>query len=371
MSTAWSRAIVLTPRCDGADGVSAVTRLYVQALSARLGAGVGALEMWTLDGAAQPAADADARVCVRHAHGSRARFATFGLTAAGIDDRTLVVVQHVHLLPVALPLVWRGARLLVVLHGVEAWTKLRALERAGCRAAWKIAAVSAHTAARFREANPEYRDREIEICAPGRIADSERAADRAERLAGSGTYALIVGRMSASERYKGHDPLIEVWPAVRRAVPDAQLVIAGGGDDQQRLMAKAAGLGLEHAVRFEGVVSDERLAELYRGAALFVMPSPNEGFGLVYIEAMSAGTPCIVATGAAEEIVEHERTGVVVTPGDADALTHAIVRLMTRPAERDRMGEAAAHVARQRFSTAAFAGRLYNLLQLPGVSAAC
>jgi phosphatidyl-myo-inositol dimannoside synthase len=365
VSTAWSRAIVMTPRCDGADGVSAVTRLYAEALSARLGAGVGELEIWTLDGAALSPSEADARVRVRHANGSRARFATFGVGAASIDERTLVVVQHVHLLPVALPLAWRGARLLVVLHGVEAWTQLRTLERAGCRAAWKIAAVSAHTAARFRTANPEFRDREIEICAPGRTAASGDV--RGDRR----SYALIVGRMSSNERYKGHDSLIDVWPAVRRAVPEAQLVIAGGGDDQQRLAEKAASLGLAQAVRFEGIVSDERLADLYRGAALFVMPSPNEGFGLVYIEAMAAGTPCIVSTGAAEEIVEHERTGVVVTPGDADALTQAIVRLMTRHAERDRMGAAAAHVARQRFSPAAFAGRLYNLLQLPGVSAAC
>jgi phosphatidylinositol alpha-1,6-mannosyltransferase len=177
--------------------------------------------------------------------------------------------------------------------------------------------------------------------------------------------------MATAERYKGHDLLLEVWPAVRDAVPAAQLVVVGGGDDAARLRAKAERLGLDDAVRFEGIVDDSRLAALYRDAAVFVMPSPNEGFGLVYVEAMSAGVPCIVASGAAEEIVEDGATGTVVQPGDSEALQRSIIRFMTHPAERARMGAAAAETARQRFSPAAFAVRLYDLLQLPRVPAAC
>src|SRR4030095_8219597 len=86
---------------------------------------------------------------------------------------------------------------------------------------------------------------------------------------------------------------------------------------------------------------DEVLAELYRRAAFFVMPSPREGFGLVYLEAMRAGKPCIAAHGSADEIIRHGVDGLVVNAGSIDALTTAIVRLFCDEAERARMGAAA------------------------------
>jgi phosphatidyl-myo-inositol dimannoside synthase len=374
VSVPWSRVIVITPGASGMDGVSAVTRLYVRALADQVGSGVEALEVWSF-GDDRDASSHDPRVTFRGFAGRRFAFALRGLYT-NADARTLVIVQHVHLLPIALPLAWRGARVMLLLHGVEAWKPLRTLERAGCRAAWKLAAVSAHTAARFRDANPEFAARTVEVCAPAISTTPDASAGRAARPAFAALrpgkpYALIVGRMAAAERYKGHDLLIDLWPSVRRSVPDAQLVIAGGGDDRTRLEQKAVSLGLERAVQFEGVVSDDRLAALYRGASLFVMPSPNEGFGLVYVEAMAAGTPCIVAAGAAEEIVEHGATGMVVAPGDREGLERTIVQLLTRSDERNRMGAAAAEAARSRFGPGAFAARLYAMLQLPEVSAAC
>jgi phosphatidylinositol alpha-1,6-mannosyltransferase len=365
MSTGWSRVVILTPRWSGADGVSAVTRLYTHALAAQLGTAIDDVQVWSLGDDVGTGID-DRRVRFYGAGGNRLRFGALCLRGPRVGRETLVVVQHVHLLPVALPLVWRGARLFLLLHGVEAWKPLRALERAGCRAAWKIAAVSAHTARRFREMNPQFADRLVDVCPPGFPNPRPLAMNRH-----SAPYALIVGRMSSEERYKGHDLLIDIWPKVCRSVPQAQLVIVGGGDDRARLEAKAAHLGLASAVRFEGIVSDERLTTLYRDATLFVMPSPNEGFGLVYIEAMSAGVPCVVARGAAEEIVDNGTTGMVVPPDDAAAVERAIVRLLTSRDERDRMGAAAAEDVRRRFSATAFAARLYDLLHLPRVAAAC
>lgn len=367
MSSAWTRVVIMTPGVGGADGISAVTRMYAHALAAQIGAGLGAVELWTLAERPADVPALDAGVTVHAASGSRVRFARFALRATRAGRRTLVIVQHVHLLPVALPLAWRGARVMLQLHGVEAWQRLRTMERAGCRAAWKIISVSAYTAVRFREANPEFAQRSIDVCPPGLPMLAAAAGSAGVR----GPYALIVGRMASGERYKGHDLLIDVWHRIRKSVPDARLVVVGGGDDRGRLADKAAGLGLSDAVCFEGVVSRERLAALYREASVFVMPSANEGFGLVYVEAMAAGIPCVVATGAAEEIVEDGATGVVVAPNDAAGLERAIVRLMTNRDERDRMGAAAADMARRRFSAPAFAARLYSMLQLPQAPARC
>jgi phosphatidylinositol alpha-1,6-mannosyltransferase len=324
------------------------------------------VDVWSLDdeGACSvPASRTVAGGCPIRFQSARSRrfvFASYGLAARDVDRQTLVVVQHVHLLPAALPLIARRARLLVVLHGIEAWTGLRRLERAACRRAWKLAAVSAHTVQRFRDANPDLAALPIEVCAPGLPAPAA-----AEAAPVPGLYALIVARMRSAERYKGHDQLLEVWPRVLAKVPDARLVIAGGGDDRARLEQKAVGLGLANAVRFEGVVGEGRLQALYRDAAVFVMPSPNEGFGLVYVEAMRSGVPCIVAPGAAEEIVEHERMGLVVRSGDRGSLESALVRLLLGRDERARMG-VAARSACHRFTAEAFRVRLAALLQLPG-----
>src|SRR4030095_17156021 len=104
-------------------------------------------------------------------------------------------------------------------------------------------------------------------------------------------------------RYKCHEARVGAGPAVRGAVTDAQLVVAGDGDDRARLERMVADRGLGDAITFLGRVDDELLAELYRRAAFFVMPSPREGFGLVHLEAMRAGKPCIAAHGSADEVI--------------------------------------------------------------------
>ena len=82
-------------------------------------------------------------------------------------------------------------------------------------------------------------------------------------------------------------------------------LVVGDGSDLSRLQSKAVRLKLGNAVEFAGNVSEERLYAFYRDCSFFVMPSRAEGFGLVFLEAMRAGKPCIGAEGAAAEIIEH------------------------------------------------------------------
>jgi glycosyltransferase involved in cell wall biosynthesis len=109
---------------------------------------------------------------------------------------------------------------------------------------------------------------------------------------------------------------------------------------------------------FTGRVSDDELAGWYAHAAFLAMPSRNEGFGLVYVEAMRAGKPCIVAPGAAEEIVDNNTTGIVVDAERPGALTSAVVRLFEDGAGRERMGCAAAARVAGMFEEQHFATRL-------------
>ena len=352
--------IVLTPMMGGADGISEMTRQWVRVLESRVGRDVGTLDVWSLDDAARPDMAPAASARFRTARGGRMRFASFGFggsRAAAAD--TLVIVMHLQLLPVALPLVWRGARLVVVLMGIEAWKPLRRLELAAFRRAWKIVAISTHTVARFRRANPALTDVPITVCAPGAPL---MAAPASERIADQ--YALIVGRMSASERYKGHDALIDLWPRVRAAVPGARLVIAGDGNDADRLRRKAAAV-CEEGIAFVGRIGDAHLAALYRDAAFFVMPSTDEGFGLVYLEAMGASKPCIAAHGAPEEIINDGVDGFIVDAANGDEMLGAMTRLFVDRPLRTRMAAAAAERVRREFSPAALAARVCGVLDLP------
>src|SRR5262249_40242864 len=137
-------------------------------------------------------------------------------------------------------------------------------------------------------------------------------------------FALIVSRLWSQERYKGHDWLIDIWPGVRRRVPDARLVAVGDGDDRPRLEGRVRTDGLGAAVRFTGKIDDEALAAVYRASAFYVMPSTNEGFGLTYLEAMRAGKPCVALHGAADEIVVDGETGFLLDVGDSGALVEAM-----------------------------------------------
>jgi phosphatidylinositol alpha-1,6-mannosyltransferase len=169
--------------------------------------------------------------------------------------------------------------------------------------------------------------------------------------------------MNSRERYKGHDELIDAWPMVRRAVPDARLVIVGDGDDAPRLRAKAG-----EGVEFAGRIDAAQLSALYRDATMFVMPSTGEGFGLVYLEAMQSSTPCIAAKGAAEEIIRDGGDGLIVDPADRDALVAAIVRLFVDPDARARMGAAAADRMAAEFGADALARRVRHVLELGDTS---
>ncbi len=226
---------------------------------------------------------------------------------------------------------------LVSLLGIEVWRpltrdRLRALNQATVRLA-----ISAYTARRARQVNPALGAIDVLPLALEERAPQGTLDETVLARAGEG-YVLIVGRMAASERYKGHDQLLDALPAL----PALRLVVAGDGDDRPRLEGRAAALGLSpQRVVFTGFVSEATLTELYRRSAVFAMPSRGEGFGLVYLEAMRQGKPCLAARdGAAREIVVDGETGLLVDPEKVSAIAAALGRLAGEPGLAGRLGEA-------------------------------
>jgi phosphatidylinositol alpha-1,6-mannosyltransferase len=357
--------LVVTPGVTGTDGIARVSQLVVRALeppSRGMAAPVAVLSVGDPAGRV-PMAGALGRVALSGAAGRKLRFIGLALGAAAARPRpSSILCLHLRLSPVARLVSGAGGRLAVFLQGIEAWKPLGPLERWALGRADVLVAISEHTARRFRQANPGFSGPPIAVCHLGvGVATAAHSAAICARDV-AGPFALIVGRLASSERYKGHDVLIDLWPSIRDEVPGARLVVAGDGDDRARLEAKAAALGLP--VRFLGRVSDPALDALYRDCAFFVMPSREEGFGLVFLEAMRAGKACIGGTGAAAEIIEDGVTGLVVDAADPEQVAKAVVRLFLEPGTRARMGRAGAERLLREFTEAHFRRRFRAILGL-------
>jgi phosphatidylinositol alpha-1,6-mannosyltransferase len=251
-------------------------------------------------------------------------------------------------------------------HGTELAVLESGPRRVAFEGAERILTNSEFTAGCVRERFPVLAERvhPVPLCIAPDLVEQWQA-DPPEAPAQREPAVLIVGRIWASQRGKGHDALLAALPRVRERIPDAQLWIVGTGDDVPRLEQLARERGMGVAVRFLGRISDRELGRLYRSAGVFAMPSRQEGFGLVYAEAMWHGLPCIGSTAdAAREVIAHGKTGLLVPYDAPEPLADAIVALLSDPELARRMGSAAAGEARTRFAYPRFRGDLLRALGL-------
>ena len=164
-----------------------------------------------------------------------------------------------------------------------------------------------------------------------------RFAEPHERL------VLLVGRLVYE---KGFQLALEALPGLIERLADVRFVVAGSGTHEQELRAQANELGLDGHGTFLGWIGDDVLHSLYRIADLCVVPSIYEPFGLVALEAMASGCPCLVAdTGGLREVVPNEDVGLRFRSRDPASLARMAERILTDADLRERLvTEATEHV---------------------------
>ena len=296
----------------------------------------------------------------------KVRFAVRAGTMQTLEQTDWILFSHLGLAAVqrALPRRWR-ARYGVFLYGTEIWRPLTKVERQVLANADLRIAISPFTAARVMDLHPGIGP--VEVC-PLALPLREPAAGASTNLGTStprlGAHAvLVVGRMLSAERYKGHDELIDAWPSVVARVPDAQLVIAGHGDDVARLREKAARSSVGPSIIFVGFVSQAVRDTLYEQAALFALPSRGEGFGLVYLEAMAHRRACVGSIhDAARDVIVDGQTGRLVDQDNVDLLADTIASLLIDQRGRGMMGEEGYRRLQEQFTFESFAKRVGSLL---------
>ncbi|MGH2879001.1 MAG: glycosyltransferase family 4 protein [Solirubrobacteraceae bacterium] len=225
------------------------------------------------------------------------------------------------------------------IHGIERWMAQRADSVITCSHYMR-----GHVADIF-----DIDERRITVIPNGIDPSDLRPVDdlqslRAQFASPEQKLVLLVGRLVYE---KGFQLALEALPGVIDRVPGVRFLVAGSGTHEAELKAQAERLGLsEHGV-FLGWIGDDALHSLYRIADLCVVPSLYEPFGLVALEAMASGCPCIVAdTGGLREVVPAgERVGLRFNGGDPEHLGVMIERLLVDDQLRERLvAEASEHV---------------------------
>lgn len=239
-------------------------------------------------------------------------------------------------------------RMVMLTHGHEAsWASapgFRSVLRRIGEHADVVTYLGDYTRARLAAAIPQ--DKLVRL-APGvdveqfRPAPADRPAKARLGLAGR-PVVVCVSRLVPR---KGQDRLIRAWPRVLRSVPDAVLLLVGGGSYRRTLERLADG---HESIRFAGTVPAADLPGYYAAADVFAMPCRTrlrgvdvEGLGIVFLEASATGLPVIAGrSGGAPDAVRPGETGLVVNGEDPREIAEAVIELLTDPDKARKMGEA-------------------------------
>lgn len=247
----------------------------------------------------------------------------------------LVICGHINLLPIAwLMARLRGARLVLIIHGIEAWEPpRRLLTRRLARTVDAFISVSRVSAKRFADWSKVPMERAFIL--PNCVdLDHFRPQQRDMMLLKryglqSNRVILTVGRLESRERYKGFDEVIDVMPHLIKRFPNLKYLIIGDGPDRARLEAKTASLGIAANVVFAGYIPESEKVAHYNLADVYVMPSIGEGFGIVLIEAAACGVPVVGSkSDGSREALQDGQLGRLVDPKRPDELVQAVAGIL-------------------------------------------
>jgi phosphatidylinositol alpha-1,6-mannosyltransferase len=254
----------------------------------------------------------------------------------------IVICGHLNLLPAAwLMARLRGARLVLIIHGIEAWKPRGRSIRFMLRSVNSTIAVSRYTARRFSAWSKVSPDQffilpncvDVSLFFP----EPRNSALAARYGLQDNKVILTVGRIASQERYKGVDEVIESMPELTRRFPTLKYMVVGDGDDRSRLERKAQSLGVSEQVVFTGRIPEHEKISHYSLADAYVMPSYGEGFGIVFLEAVACGVPAIGSKvdGSREALLDG-KLGRLVDPKVPDELVEAVTDVLESGARRER-----------------------------------
>ena len=239
---------------------------------------------------------------------------------------------------------WLSTPLSRARHDTEAWLVREAARTIVCSAAMRD---EVSTALRVPADELAVVHNAVDPTAWRTSTDERTAARRGLDVPAAVPLIVLAGRI---EWEKGGDVAIRALPRIRRVYPDAHLVLAGTGSQQESLAQLARRHRVARPVRFAGHLAESELAALLGTADVALVPSSYEPFGMVALEASAAGTPVVAgAAGGLPEVVTSGENGLLVPPRDPRALADAVTTLLTDPDLGDRLVRTAQRDIETRF----------------------
>jgi len=269
-----------------------------------------------------------------------ARLRTPALAALGttyaLKERPIAILgAHLHFLP-ALKIIrsLTGAPYCGFLYGIEAWDIRLKHRIEAMRCADKLIAISKFTRDRIIADYAVNAERiQVVPCTFdwGCFGIGPKPKDLLERygLKPENKVLLTVSRLALSERYKGHRQVLFALKKIIELHPEVRYLIAGDGDDLPRLQEMVKAMNLTEQVIFGGYVPVKDLPGLYRLCDLFIMPSTKEGFGIVFLEAMSSGKATLGGNiDGSVDALDDGRLGALVDPNDSTEIANTVCQIL-------------------------------------------
>lgn len=269
--------------------------------------------------------------------GNPARYVTATVNCLRRVRPDVILCGHINLLPVA-ALLKRLSKCSLILeaYGIEVWQKgsrfsARAIEQVDL-----VLAISRYTREKLiawsglKPEKVKVLPNAIHLRHFSMNEINEKPLDLIRRYGLQGKRVLLtLGRLASGEKYKGHDRIIDVMPELAKRFPDLIYLIAGDGDDRERLMALAKSSSVAERIVFAGEVTEAEKKNFYRVADAFAMPSTGEGFGFVFLEAAAMGLPVLGGnTDGSRDALLDGRLGTLVNPENRDELIDGLTEIL-------------------------------------------
>lgn len=252
----------------------------------------------------------------------------------------IVIIGHVNLAIIGrvIKMYKKDIKVIHVAHGIEVWSKLPITQKWGIKCADNILAVSNFTKQKLVDVQsidpkkitifPNTIDPFFEI--PSSFEKPKYLMDK-YGIKENSKVVLSISRLTYLETSKGLFNVLAVLPEVIKEIPDLKYIIVGGGEEQEvrRLRRLIITLKLENNVILTGFVPDEEIKDYYLLSDVFVLPSKQEGFGIVFIESLVCGRPVIAgnADGSVDALLGGE-LGTLTDPDDMEKIANAIIKVL-------------------------------------------
>ncbi len=274
-----------------------------------------------------------------HGSGERKFSFVYRAVAEGRKSR-VVVLSHFNLLTVAklIKKVNPSVKVIMLAHGIEVWNTLPPSKRKSLSLCDEILCVSNFTRDRIISVHGlnAGRCKVLNNCldpylgagaAPGTIEGIRQKYG----FMPSDKVIFTLARLSSREKYKGYDMVIRALALLKDKYPRLRYLLSGGYDNEEKdaVLSLASESGVGDRVTITGYLPDSEFAAHFQAADMYVMPSREEGFGIVFIEAMKFGLPVIggKADGTVDALQNGE-LGILVDPNNEKDLAHAIEKLI-------------------------------------------